>query len=158
MNFFISWIYLLSLSLWVGGMVFFSFFTTPVVFSNLPREAASQLLSALFPRYYQLGYVAGTLMLLSTLGAFLLSKNIYWLRLILVLVMLGCTVYAGTVIRPKVHQIKVEQKAVEEGSPLAKKLQQRFDTQHRLSVILNLIVMIAGLFLLGMIVFKLKPL
>lgn len=137
-------------------MVFFSFFTTPVVFASLPREAASQLLSALFPRYYQLGYVAGALLLITTLLEFASYKSFSLVRLVLILIMLGATVYAGTVIRPKVHQIKMEQKALAEDSPLAETLQQRFSNQHRASVILNLLVMISGLFLLGMVAAKIK--
>ncbi len=56
-------IYLAALGCWLGGIVFFSFFTAPAVFTVLPRPEAGQLISAIFPRYYILGYIVGTISL-----------------------------------------------------------------------------------------------
>src|SRR5258707_12327434 len=56
-------IYLAALGCWLGGIVFFSFFTAPAVFTVLPRPAAGQLISEIFPRYYMLGYIVGTISL-----------------------------------------------------------------------------------------------
>src|ERR1700722_14152284 len=56
-------IYLAALGCWLGGIVFFSFFTAPAVFTVLPRPEAGQLISTIFPRYYMLGYVVGTISL-----------------------------------------------------------------------------------------------
>ena len=43
--------------------MFFSFFTAPAVFTVLPRPEAGQLISTIFPRYYMLGYIVGTISL-----------------------------------------------------------------------------------------------
>ena len=56
-------IYLAALGCWLGGIVFFSFFTAPAVFTVLPRPEAGQLISTIFPRYYMLGYIVGTISL-----------------------------------------------------------------------------------------------
>ena len=52
-------IYLLCIVCWLGGMLFFSIFTAPVVFSQLPISEAGKVVAGIFPRYYILGYVAG---------------------------------------------------------------------------------------------------
>src|SRR5208282_6620687 len=57
-------IYLAALGCWLGGIVFFSFFTAPAVFTRLPITEAGHVISAIFPRYYMLGYVAGTVSLI----------------------------------------------------------------------------------------------
>jgi len=46
--------FLFALTVWGGMVVFFTFFTTPVVFAELDRDAAARLLGALFPRFFQL--------------------------------------------------------------------------------------------------------
>jgi uncharacterized membrane protein len=156
MSFLIQWFYILALALWVGGMVFFSFFTTPVIFSQLPKEMAGQLLAALFPRYYQLGYGCGGILLITALLEALLVRHLPWIRLILIAVMMGGTLYAGMVVRPQVHDLKVEMRTVEEETPRAEELKKRFSQAHRLSVLLNMIVLVCGLFLVGILAFRLR--
>ena len=61
-------VYLLSLACWLGGIVFFSFFTAPAVFgSGIPLPEAGKVISTIFPRYYLLRYVAGIVALLMAL-------------------------------------------------------------------------------------------
>ena len=52
---FIHFVYILSLVGWVGSIVFFSFFTAPVIFKLLDREKAGEVGGVNFPRYYFLG-------------------------------------------------------------------------------------------------------
>ncbi len=156
MAFLFQWIYLLSLSLWIGSIFFFSFITTPTLFSSLPRDMTSSVLELLFPRYYQVGYGAGSLLLLSTFLESFFVRQIPWIRLVFILVMLGCTCYAGLELRPKIHQLKVEMKSIDEETELGKTLKSRFGSLHGLSVILNLVVLTSGLFLLGIVALRLR--
>jgi hypothetical protein len=156
MSFLIQWFYILALALWVGGMVFFSFFTTPVIFSTLPKEMAGQVLAGLFPRYYQLGYACGGVMLATTLIEALLVRHLPLVRLLLIAVMMGMSLYAGMALRPQIHDLKVEMRAVEESSPRGEELKKHFSQAHRLSVILNMIVLSCGLFLIGILAFRLR--
>lgn len=55
----IQFFYLLSLVVWIGSIIFFSFFTAPAVFKTLEREQAGELIGIIFPRYYKVGYVCG---------------------------------------------------------------------------------------------------
>ncbi|KAB2840199.1 DUF4149 domain-containing protein [bacterium] len=156
MSFLAQFLYLLGLVLWVGGIVFFSFFTTPTIFTQLPKDMASLVITAIFPKYYVLGYVAGGMMALGTLTEALLVKQLPLIRVILLALMLGCSVYAGTVVRPQVHDLKVQMKTVEEDSDLGKSLKVRFDGLHRRSVILNIVVLAGGLILIGIVAFRLR--
>lgn len=156
MSFLVQWLYVLALALWVGSIFFFSFITTPTVFGTLPREVASAFLSALFPRYYVVGYYAGGILLITTLIEALMVRQWPILRFIFIVLMLGSTLYAGLVIRPQVHNTKVEMKSMSEESPGYSELETKFKRQHRLSVYLNLVVLISGLFLLGILAFRLR--
>jgi hypothetical protein len=57
---------LLSLAVWLGGMVFFAFFVAPAAFAVLPnRHLAGSLVGWLLPRIHLLGLVCGLLFLVA---------------------------------------------------------------------------------------------
>ena len=128
-------IYLVALACWLGGIVFFSFFTTRIVFASLPRAEAGVAIRALFPQYYMLGYVAGTVSLVAAIYITAVrTPRVWWGGTSLALaIALGLTFYAGTVIRPRVEAIRA---VTEETNPdPARKAE--FDKLHRMSVMLN---------------------
>ena len=128
-------IYLIALACWLGGIVFFSFFTTRIVFASLPRPEAGVAIRALFPQYYMLGYVAGIVSLV--LAIYITSvwtPRLWWGVTTLVLaIALGMTFYAGTIIRPRVEAIR---SVTEEANPDPVR-KAEFDKLHRESVMLN---------------------
>jgi hypothetical protein len=129
-------VYLLSLVCWLGAIIFFSFFTAPAVFgSGIPLPEAGKVISTIFPRYYLLGYVAGTVALLLALY-FTAARPVrlaWGVTAVFLAVALGVTLYAGAVVRPRVDAIRT---VAEESTPdPARKAE--FDRLHRLSVYLN---------------------
>jgi hypothetical protein len=128
-------IYLAALGCWLGGIVFFSFFTAPAVFTVLPRPEAGQLISTIFPRYYMLGYVVGTISLV--LAIYLTAARVprlWWgITTVVLAIALGITFYAGTVILPRADAIRT----VNESPNPDPAVKAEFDKLHRLSVILN---------------------
>src|SRR2546422_5980771 len=54
---FFRYLYLLSLVLWIGGVVFFSFLASPSIFKIPPPEQAGQVVGDIFSKYHLLGYV-----------------------------------------------------------------------------------------------------
>ena len=129
-------IYLLALVCWLGSVIFFSFFTAPVVFTVLARPDAGKVVSVIFPRYYILGYVAGGLAFI--IAIYLLTASggprSWWLASTLSIgVALGCTIYAGIVVRPRVDSIR---SVSEEANP-DPAIKAEFDNLHHLSVMLN---------------------
>lgn len=122
---------LLCLSLLLGGMVFFAAVIAPLVFTRLPAEHAGRFIRAVFPRYYVwvLGCsAAGAVALLPVHpgGAFVLS------------LVAAMTVWLRQWLMPRINRLS---DAAQAGDAAAK---PRFDRAHRLSVILNLLQMLAA--------------
>ncbi len=137
-------LYLLSLGCWLGGMIFFAFFVAPIVFSRLPIQDAGKVMAGMFPRYYMLGYVAGTIAVILAIYFTITSASArgWWgAAAILLAIALSLTFYAGLVIRPQVDRIRT---VTEEASPDPER-RARFDSLHRLSVQINGTVMVLNL-------------
>jgi putative copper export protein len=134
----------LAVSLWLGVMAFFAFVVAPAAFATLEREAAGRLVSAIFPRYYQAGAVLGLLAVGTCLSRSLLRgwRALDWLPLGLVTLMLALTLYAWLVVLPAAHAAREDMRRPEAGqaSPAA----LRFARLHRLSSVLNAVVLLAG--------------
>ncbi len=137
-------IYLLAMVCWLGSVIFFSFFTAPVVFTVLARPDAGKVVSVIFPRYYILGYAAGGVALIIALYLLVASRGArgWWLATALTIaIALGCTIYAGTVVRPRVDAIRT----VSEDPNPDPATKAEFDSLHRLSVMLNGAVLLLDL-------------
>ena len=140
----IHFIYILSLACWVGSIIFFSFFTAPVIFNLLEREKAGEVVGVIFPRYYFLGYVCAVLALSSLMIS---TQQIFSPKQILLLIMIIGWFYAGLVVSPKSKKLKAlrELASSEEEKEL---FEAKFKKVHSLAVKLNGIVLFAGLGLL----------
>jgi len=137
-------IYLLSIASWLGAIIFFSFFTAPILFNRLPVGQAGKVVAGIFPRYYALGYVTGLIAL--TLAVFFatvrLGARTWWSATALALaISLGLTLYAGLVVRPGVDRVR----AVAEASNPKPADKAEFDRLHHLSVVLNGAVLLLNL-------------
>jgi Domain of unknown function (DUF4149) len=136
-------IYLLALVCWLGGMIFFSIFSAPIIFRVLTRADAGKVVSGIFPRYYLLGYIAGAVALVLALYFCVLRTGRLWwiLSAASLAIALGLTIYAGAVLRPRIDAIHI---VAEEQNPDAAR-KAEFDRLHRLSVSLNGGVMVLNL-------------
>jgi hypothetical protein len=149
-------LFLLPLTLWVGSIFFFSFFTAPTLFRELPKEIAGEFISKLFPQYYTLGYTTLSLAFLSLTFRGFLEKPFPWVRILLLVIMIGCTFYAGTKIHPRAHLVKTVIRSMEDGADKDAK-QVEFDKLHRISVILNSVVFLSGILVIGITAVRLYP-
>jgi hypothetical protein len=140
----IHFIYILSLACWIGSIIFFSFFTAPVIFNLLEREKAGKVVGVIFPRYYFLGYVCAVMALSSLLIS---TQGIFSTKKILLLVMIIGWFYAGLVVSPKSKKLKTLR---ESASSVEEKelFETKFKKNHSLVVKLNGVVLLAGLGLL----------
>jgi uncharacterized membrane protein len=133
-------------TLWLGAMGFFAFVVAPAAFATLEREAAGRFVSAVFPSYYAVGLALG-LAALAGLGARWLGggwRGLDWLPVGLVLLMLALTLYAGAVVLPAAHAVSeaMRQAGMDPAAAAG------FARLHRLSVVLNAIVMVSGVLVL----------
>jgi len=148
----IKFIYILSVSLWIGSIFFFSFFAAPSIFKVLPRETAGNVVSDIFPKYYLVAYICGGAAVIAAILLRLLYGHkggiLFGLRLGALLIMLGLAVYAGEVLRPKAVEARTEMRSLTEESPNYSVSQDRFRKLHTRSAIINSAVFILGIAIL----------
>jgi hypothetical protein len=135
-------VYLLSLTAWVGSILFFSFVIAPIVFKVLGAEAGGRFVRALFPRYYAWGATAGALALPAAVGVPLSFPELRGpLVMVQAAVILAATLimlYAGNSLTPAIN-------AARDAGPAGN---ERFERLHRRSVRLNALVLVMGVGLL----------
>ena len=140
----VHFLYLIGLVCWIGSIVFFSFFTAPVIFKLLDREKAGEIVGVIFPRYYFFGYVCAAVVLFSLM---INDPNIFKAKAILLLVMIVGWFYAGMIVSPKSRKLKALRQAA---SSIDEKeiFEAQFKKVHSLAVKLNGTVLVVGLGLL----------
>jgi uncharacterized membrane protein len=136
-------VYLLAVVVWLGGMLFFTIITAPAVFEVLATVDAGKVVAAIFPRYYLIGYGAGTIgVILAIYFAVQHGPTLWWsLAGLALAIALALTLYAGAAVRPQINAIRAV--ATEANPDPARKAE--FDRLHRLSVALNGGVMVLNL-------------
>lgn len=136
-------VFLVALGLWLGGVVFFSFFTAPVIFGRLPRHEAADLISVIFPRYYALGHSCGILMIAAACYPIYLEPKGYspWVILALACAATVVSLYSGQAVFPKVRRLRLAAEGSLGTSEHAGNL-KAYQDAHSLSVMLNLFVLL----------------
>jgi hypothetical protein len=130
-----------ALAFWVGVMLFFSGLLAPIAFQTFPQAQAGDLMNKLFAPYHAVGYVCGGLALLTAwLGGGFRAK----VRNVLLIALLGATLYAGLVLSPEARTLRAELRQTDTTTenPVTK---ARFDRLHRRAVTLNGAILIAAL-------------
>lgn len=122
---------LLSLALMLGGMVFFAAVTTPVAFTRLEREQARHYIRGLFPVYYL--WVLGT----SAVAALALMASAPFAAVL----MAACAALTLWLRQGLLKSIRAADDAGD---------QPRFRRLHRISVIANLLQMMAAIYVLSL--------
>ena len=149
MHYILKVLYLLSITFWLGSIFFFSFISARSIFKILPRELAGDLISDMFTKYYLFSYIFGGIAILSTSISWIVgyasSGAISTVKMLILVIMLGLSTYAGTIIRPNVQELRIQLRSVAEDSPGFPDLQNRFKTLHKYSVITNLVIFILGI-------------
>jgi len=138
---------LLAIALWLGAMGLLAFIVAPAAFGVLEREAAGRVVSAVFPRYYAFSAGLGVIAVVACLARPIATgwRGRDWLPLGLAVAMLGLTLYAWMVILPAAHAAR---QAARQVGAAASAETGRFARLHRISSLLNGLVMIAGAMLL----------
>jgi uncharacterized membrane protein len=156
MSVLLRYVLLLTLVLWIGGIVFFSFIASPSIFKTLPREQAGQVVSDIFPKYHLLGYVSCIIAVTCLFGLRQLGavQSIRTAMIYLVL-MGGIQVTMGTVVGQKVIEARDAVKSTASG-PEKERLEKKFRGLHGVSMILNLLLLLLGLILLYWLALRLQ--
>ena len=69
-------VFALAVAVWLGGVVCLSFVVAPAAHGTFPSPEARRFLRPIFPRYYRLGYLCGSVALAAVLlGSASLSQE-----------------------------------------------------------------------------------
>jgi hypothetical protein len=138
-----SFLLSLFLGVWVGGIVFFSFVVAPAVFFTLPAQlAAGQIVSRCLAALHQIGLACGAIAFAATFLAEL--RRAKALRTLLI-VMIAATAASHFGITPQMQRIRDGVGGPIEALPSKDSGRAAFDRLHQFSVVLEGIVLIAGL-------------
>jgi len=151
----IRFFHLLSLVIWLGGMIFFSFIAAPSIFKILPRETAGDVVGDIFPKYWVVGYVCSITALITVIALSVQGRAYPWARIILLFVMSGLTFYSGLVVGSKARDVKAHIRTIEDPSR-KEALRLQFKALHKRSTILNGLILILGLIVIFFTSYQLK--
>ncbi len=142
-------VYVITLTAWIGSILFFSFAIAPLIFRVLDAESAAKFVRALFPRYYLWGAISGAVALPAFVAGPLCFHEYRGIRIaIQAMAILGCILimlYGANSLVPEINRARDAGPAGED----------RFARLHRRSVWLNGLVLIVGVGLL--IAFAARP-
>ncbi len=147
---FLRFLMMLSLVVWLGGLIFFAFVLAPTVFAVLPtRHLAGSVVSSALPKLHWMGIVSGIIFLASSMIYARLSTGTAHplaARHLLLYFMLALTIISQFGVVPKMAALRssmgeIDNVAVNDPARVA------FDALHVWSTRLE-----SGVFLLGLVV------
>ena len=142
--------YTLTLSLWTGGMVLFTFIVTPAIFRSFGRDQAGEIVGKLFPGFflYCLAVSSAALVLFFLLGADQTSRP-YRASLSLLVFAVIINAYVLFSIHPRTVEVKQQVASFERLAPDSP-ARKTFRKLHAISAGLNLLLLLDGAALLVM--------
>lgn len=141
-------LYHFLLALWVGGMAMFSFLVTPVIFTSFTRDTAGEIVGKLFPYYFPFTLVTALLALIVFLFFIGVRATVqHRITLALLLFALLANVFVAFKLYPDITRVKQEIATFAETSSSDPK-RLEFKKLHRMSSILNILLLLDGTVLL----------
>lgn len=138
---------LLSLIIWLGGLIFFAFVLAPTVFSVLPsRHWAGSVVSPSLAKLNWMGLVSGITFLMSSMVYSRLASGAahpWSARHLLIMAMLLLTLTTQFFIMPRMNTLRVSRGAIDELSE-TDPARVKFNALHLWSTRLEMGVMIAA--------------
>ena len=140
----IRFFHLLSLVTWIGGMIFLVTIGAPSIFKVLPRDTAGDVLGDIFPRYWIMGYLC-SITALVTIALMPIGETAgLRARIVLLIFMTLLTFFLGLILAARTRKIRLQIRS--EGDTSQRQiLKNSFRKIHMISVIMNVIILIAGL-------------
>ena len=120
------------ISIWIGVIVFFSAIIAPTVFKTLDEKSAGVFLRAFFPKYYLFAIVIGLAALALIMIFNIEMSNILYIAIVSMTIL-------SIISRFMIPMINNARDMGEQGK-------QKFNRLHALSVSLNVITLVIGLF------------
>ena len=143
----LRFLHLLSLAVWIGGMIFLVVIGAPSIFKVLPRESAGDVLGDIFPKYWIMGYICGGASLFTVILLSFKERLYPWGKIGLLVLMTALTLYLGLAVASKAREVRLEIRSAED-TTRKETLKKEFKYLHMKSVAINVVVLICGLIVL----------
>lgn len=158
---FLRFLQLLSLTVWLGGILYFAFVVAPALFGTLPtRHLAGLVVTRSLAMLHTIGIGAGLVFLFASITQFYLSTGVPQLlapRHILVVVMLLLTFGSQFAVAPRMTMLRAEMGEIDKVAPEDAR-RVRFNQLHRWSTALETVVLVLGLVALWLLARDIGPL
>lgn len=138
----------LSVALWAGGMSLFTFIVTPAIFRSRGRDAAGEIVGAIFPWYFRYCLAVIGIALVTRIAAgsaFAGARQIA--GTVLVVLALSLSAYHAFSLAPRIHAMKTRIASFE-SVPADHPSRREFSRLHGISMGVNLAVLAAGVVLI----------
>jgi uncharacterized membrane protein len=145
MNSILRFIQVFALGTWVGSIIYLSFVVAPGAFGVLQsRDQAGLMVGYSLARLHYLGMVAAVLYLVAGLALAQSVKAFAQPAMIGVVLMLLLTVTSQTRVTPRLAELRSEMVSVD-ATPKDNPLRVEFDRLHRVSVRMEVMVLVIGI-------------
>ena len=147
-----EYLHLLAVAVLVGKVVLLSFVVAPILARNLEREPFGKVVRQLFPAYYALGMGAAGMALVCLTGL-VLSRGPDKTSMVAAgtwLIILAAEAYCRSPLTPQSNAMRDRLKEQQSRGDLDPALQAAWNRLHQRSVYLNSLILLAGLWLLGL--------
>ncbi|HXN22350.1 MAG TPA: DUF4149 domain-containing protein [Candidatus Dormibacteraeota bacterium] len=134
----------LSLSVWLGSIVFLSFIVAPAAFSAASRDQAGAMVGLVLARMHWMGIAAGFLFLGARIIRFKSLGALATPVALTVIVMILLTLASQLGVSSKMAMLRNTMGSID-ATPLESPLRTEFQSLHRRSVIIEISVLAAGI-------------
>lgn len=153
----LRYVYVLSLVIWLGGMVILGAIVAPTLFQVLQtadplngRALAGEAFGSMIGRFHYVAYATGALLLVTLAGMRILGPKpvAFAVKALVVLAMLGVATYSGVVVLGRIDVIQATVGTLPSRLDAANPLRLEFDALHALARRLMMVDMVGALVLL----------
>lgn len=144
MNMVVRFLQVFTLGTWIGAVIYFGAIVAPAAFSVLTADQAGALVGLTLGRLHLMGIVAGAIYLLVTAIWARSAAALLRPASLLVLAMVVLTFISQFWVSGTMDALRAQMGSVS-ATPASDQLRVSFDRLHRISVNLELAVLIAGL-------------
>ncbi len=145
MNTFLRFLMFLSLTIWVGGIIYFSFVVAPVLFATLPSlDQAGAVVGVILPKLNWLGVSCGVVYVATAVSLARSTRALSRAGALAVLAMIVLTLVSQMGVMSRMKKLGVEMGSIER-TPVTSPLRRQFDRLHVVSVYLEGAVLLLGI-------------
>jgi hypothetical protein len=141
-------LYMLTVSLWIGGIALFTFVITPLIFKSFNRDTAAAMVDKFFNAYFLYNFSLSIVaMLLYLVSRQVWSGSCFKASIILLIFAVLINSYVTFKLHPDILIVKRQVKSFET-APKDDPMRRKFGRLHAVSAVLNLLVFADGVALL----------